>query len=40
MFVTHHFLNDVRDGIENRLLAMEERFEKRIQEIENLLKEF
>lgn len=40
MFVSHHFLNDVRDAIENRLLAMEERFEKRMQEIESLLEEF
>lgn len=40
MFVSHHFLNDVRDAIENRLLDMEERFEKRIQLLESLLKEF
>lgn len=40
MFVSHDFLNDVRDAIENRLLGMEERFEKRVQEIESLLKEF
>lgn len=36
--VTHDCLNDVRDTIENRLLDMEERFEKRIKEIESLLK--
>lgn len=40
MIVTHHYLNDVRDTIENRLLDMEERFEKRVQSIETLLKEF
>lgn len=40
MFVSHDFLNDVRDAIENRLLDMEERFEKRIQLLESLLKEF
>lgn len=40
MFVSHDFLNDVRDAIENRLLGIEERFEKRIQAIESLLKEF
>lgn len=40
MFVSHDFLNDVRDAIENRLLDTEERFEKRIQTIESLLKEF
>ena len=40
MYVSHDFLNDVRDTIENRLLGMEERFEKRVQEIESLLKEF
>lgn len=40
MFVSHDFLNDVRDTIENRLLDMEERFEKRIQLLESLLKEF
>ena len=40
MFVSHDFLNDVRDAIENRLLNMEERFEKRIQLLESLLKEF
>ncbi len=40
MFVSHDFLNDVRDAIENRLLGIEERFEKRIQSIESLLKEF
>ena len=40
MYVTHDFLNDVRDTIENRLLGIEERFEKRVQEIESLLKEF
>lgn len=40
MYVSHDFLNDVRDTIENRLLGMEERFEKRAQEIESLLKEF
>ena len=38
--ISHDFLNDVRDSIENRLLGMEERFEKRIQAIESLLKEF
>lgn len=38
--VTHDCLNDVRDKIDNRLLDMEERFEKRIQAIESLLKEF
>lgn len=38
--VTHDCLNDVRDTIENRLLDMEERFEKRIQATESLLKEF
>lgn len=36
MFVTHHFLNDVRDAIESRLLGIEERFEKRIQNLEYL----
>ena len=40
MYVSHDFLNDVRDTIENRLLGIEERFEKRVQEIESLLKEF
>ena len=35
MFVSHHFLNDVRDTIENRLLGIEERFEKRIMEFED-----
>lgn len=40
MFVSHDFLNDVRDAIENRLLDMEERFEKRMREIESLLEEF
>lgn len=40
MYVSHDFLNNVRDTIENRLLGMEERFEKRVQEIETLLKEF
>lgn len=40
IFVSHDFLNDVRDAIENRLLGIEERFEKRIQSIESLLKEF
>lgn len=41
MFVSHHFLNDVRDTIENRLLDMEERFEKRIKEQEDyFLKKF
>ena len=35
MIVTHHYLNDVRDTIENRLLGMEERFEKRIMEFED-----
>lgn len=35
MIVTHHYLNDVRDSIENRLLDMEERFEKRILEFED-----
>lgn len=40
MFVSHDFLNDVRDAIENRLLDMEERFEKRIGTLENLLNEF
>lgn len=40
MYVSHDFLNDIRDTIENRLLGIEERFEKRIQEIESLLKEF
>ena len=34
MFVSHDFLNDVRDAIENRLLDMEERFEKRINNLE------
>lgn len=38
--VTHDCLNDVRDTIENRLLDMEERFEKRIGILENLLNEF
>jgi len=36
--VTHDCLNNVRDTIENRLLGIEEQFEKRIQEIESLLK--
>lgn len=41
MFVSHHFLNDVRDAIENKLLDMEERFEKRIKEQEDyFLKKF
>ncbi len=41
MYVTHDFLNDVRDTIENRLLGMEERFEKRILEQEDyFLKKF
>lgn len=41
MFVSHHFLNEVRDAIENRLLAMEERFEKRVKEQEDyFLKKF
>ena len=35
MFVTHHFLNDVRDAIEIKLLDMEERCEKRIMEFED-----
>lgn len=35
MYVTHDFLNDVRDTIENRLLGIEERFEKRIMEFED-----
>lgn len=35
MYVSHDFLNDVRDTIENRLLGMEERFEKRIMEFED-----
>ena len=35
MFVSHHFLNDVRSTIENRLLNMEERCEKRILEFED-----
>lgn len=38
--VTHDCLNDVRDRIDNRLVDMEERFEKRIQATESLLKEF
>ena len=41
MYVSHDFLNDVRDTIENRLLDMEERFEKRIKEQEDyFLKKF
>ena len=41
MFVSHDFLNDVRDAIGNRLLDMEERFEKRIKEQEDyFLKKF
>lgn len=39
-YVTHDCLNDVRDAIENRLVDMEEKFEKRIQATESLLKEF
>lgn len=35
MFVSHDFLNDVRDSIENRLLGIEERLEKRIMEFED-----
>lgn len=38
--VTHDCLNNVRDTIENSLLDMEKRFEKRIKEIESLLEEF
>lgn len=35
MYVSHDFLNDARDSIENRLLGMEERFEIRIMEFED-----